>query len=269
MTDAKHCIEALNTVYTKDYFIALEMAYGTGFMSEGGTKAVDALCTGVDLQNKKILDFGCGIGGMAFHLADAYQADVVGLEINPEMVQFCKEKTPAHLAQHLEFIVADTSNTLPFADATFDVICSKGVITHIPTDAKPIIFKEFFRILKPGGKLIISDWLSLQDNVWDEYIEELATSEGLIMYGITPQTYKTMLENAQFNVDQMLDKTELYAKYNTEIAATLRNSESTHTFTEKYGKELLDAHVQGYVNIATAMSNKTLLCYEIQATRPF
>ena len=62
----------------------LELIWGEGFLSPGGTKEVDLVLEGLNLNGLNILDIGCGCGGAAFHLIREHgAASVVGIDIEP------------------------------------------------------------------------------------------------------------------------------------------------------------------------------------------
>lgn len=72
-TDIKTHIEdvrAINSTYTDEYCHQLELAYGNNMMSEGGGDAIENMFENIDIEHKKALDFGSGLGGVAFYLAE-------------------------------------------------------------------------------------------------------------------------------------------------------------------------------------------------------
>ncbi|MDO8639589.1 MAG: class I SAM-dependent methyltransferase [bacterium] len=98
-----------------------------------------------------ILDAGGGTGNVAVELFKN-GADVVLLDFSEEALKICKEKESG-----IKTIYADLSNPLNFKDNSFDGIVSNNVIYTISEDKRDSVFKEFYRILKPEGKIIISN----------------------------------------------------------------------------------------------------------------
>lgn len=97
-------------------------------------------------QDRMILDAGCGTGGMLLWLARfAGRGKVVGIDVVPSALRFCRERQHTNLAQA-------SATHLPFADSTFDVVTSFDVLVQLPgegTDEQAI--REMFRLLRPGG----------------------------------------------------------------------------------------------------------------------
>lgn len=148
-------IEKLIHEYPEDYCLFLEEAYGQGMMSEGGEKAIENMLSKEQLHNQTVLDIGFGLGGVVFYLAQKYQVKISGLEINPWMVKEAKRRTPAELNSYVNFYEYHPKKTVPFPDNHFDLVFSKGVLTHL--DDKTTLFREIYRVLKPQGVIIIDD----------------------------------------------------------------------------------------------------------------
>ncbi|KAG9157589.1 hypothetical protein Leryth_025608 [Lithospermum erythrorhizon] len=146
----------LDTVqYKCSGILRYERVFGQGYVSTGGLDTTREFVEKLDLQpGQKVLDVGCGIGGGDFYMAEKYDVHVVGIDLSVNMVSFALERAIG-LKCAVEFEVADcTKKTYP--DATFDVIYSRDTILHIQD--KPSLFRSFYQWLKPGGKVLISDY---------------------------------------------------------------------------------------------------------------
>lgn len=252
--------------YPPEYCHLLEAAYGDSLMSEGGEEAIDHLFDGIDLANKKALDIGCGLGGAAFHLTKKHDMHVTGLEINEWMVQEATRRTPTKQREKLAFVLNQDNAHLPFDDASFDIVYSKGVLTHV--QYKDDLFKECHRILKPGGLLVTIDWLSPVKNSWGPLIQKLAEVEGLSMYAETKDGYLETLTNAGFIQLDMQDQSLKYAKYNDDIVDRLLLPEIKEAFINTFGQTLYTDSVEGYGDIAEAQRTGELLAVRFVATKP-
>ncbi len=103
-----------------------------------------------DLQGKKILDAGCGPGKYA-EILIAKGAKVLGFDISPSMIEIAKNRNKGRGV----FFIHDLSEPLEMLeDESFDIIIS-SLALHYIEDWHPV-FREFKRVLRPGGKFIFS-----------------------------------------------------------------------------------------------------------------
>lgn len=95
--------------------------------------------------NLRLLDVGCGAGGMLGPLGQF--GEVSGVDSSPELVRFCRERG-------FERVEVGEAYALPAASGTFDVACAFDVIEHIPDDVRALW--ELRRVLVPGGLAMVS-----------------------------------------------------------------------------------------------------------------
>jgi ubiquinone/menaquinone biosynthesis C-methylase UbiE len=144
--------------YTDDFIARLEVLWGRGFMSPGGPDEVRMIVDGLALDGKAVLDIGVGIGGPAAVLVQEFGAKVVGIDVEEAVLRRARalvEETGLAGQITLELV---TAGRLPFPDASFDVVFSKDSLVHVPD--KRALYVEAERVLRPGGHLAVSDWLS-------------------------------------------------------------------------------------------------------------
>lgn len=102
-------------------------------------------------QFDTLLDAGCKTAPMLALLTKEYpDKQYVGLDLTPEMIEKARAKNPPNT----EFLVGDCEN-LPFNDASFDIIINSQSFHHYPNPQD--FFNSVYRVLKPGGCLILRD----------------------------------------------------------------------------------------------------------------
>ncbi|AVR31254.1 MULTISPECIES: class I SAM-dependent methyltransferase [Bacillus cereus group] len=105
-----------------------------------------------EIQNKQIIDIGCGGGIYTKELALMGAKNVVGLDFSKEILQAAKEN--CNNFSNISFIHGDAHN-IPYPNETFDIVISRAVIHHLQDI--PTFLREASRILNKNGVLILQD----------------------------------------------------------------------------------------------------------------
>jgi ubiquinone/menaquinone biosynthesis C-methylase UbiE len=129
-------------VSTPEKFITL--GHPSYVWRRGQERRLDLIRKHVDLEGKRVLDVGCGIGTYVKRF-QIFTPDAFGVDIDPEKVAIAQRTLP-----NISWAPAEE---LPFEDNSFDVIMLHEVIEHVDDDRRTI--GEAVRCLRPGGKLII------------------------------------------------------------------------------------------------------------------
>jgi ubiquinone/menaquinone biosynthesis C-methylase UbiE len=142
--DVKSCCARL---YESDF---VRLLLGESF-HPGGLKLTSRLGEMLQLMpNYRVLDVACGKGASATHIAEGFRCEVVGIDYSEENVRYANQSAN----DRLRFEQAD-SERLPFEDASFDVIICECAFCTFPDKATAA--REFLRVLKPGGRVGLSD----------------------------------------------------------------------------------------------------------------
>lgn len=105
---------------------------------------------------RRILDLACGTGSTTLLLKQAFpQAEVIGIDLSPHMLVVADQKAQAaHLEIRLQQADAEATR---FPDASFDVVTASLLFHETPTAIAQAILRECFRLLTPGGEVVILD----------------------------------------------------------------------------------------------------------------
>lgn len=107
----------------------------------------------------RVLDVACGTGVVSFALASQAR-EVVGIDISPGMLAKARKIRHRRGIRNVHFVLGQAEH-MPFADGEFDLVVCRLAIHHFPQPEKEI--REMARVLKVGGRLVISDTVSSED----------------------------------------------------------------------------------------------------------
>ncbi len=196
-------------------------------------------------QTETLLDIGCGPGGWTLDVAYAYpDINVVGIDINPTMIDYGFAQANSQGLQNVSFEIMDARKPLAFPANSFDLINARFIIGFMDRASWPVLLDECRRILKPGGLLRLTEGEVVITNsaAFDQlesFLYQALAKQGRSFsatgrsFGIT-HMFSTLLRNAGF---EKIDKqpflfdgscgTEAY--YNT-----TKNAELTFALLKPY-----------------------------------
>jgi len=187
--------------YTEEGILRYEFIFGKTYVSTGGQETTETFVKTLELTpSSYVLDVGCGIGGSAFYIADKYGAKVHGVDLSTNMISMAI-KYQGEMAERVRKNVTFEMNDITkqtFEPNTFDVIYSRDTILHIGD--KEALFTKFFEWLKPGGKLMITDYCHGEKEQHSEAYLKYVLQRCYLM--LTVPEYGQLLEKVGFtNVD--------------------------------------------------------------------
>ena len=166
-----------------------------------------------------VVDLGSG-GGLDVFLASQLvgpKGRAIGIDMTPAMIERAQANAEAGGYQNVEFHLA-TIDKIPLADASVDCVISNCVINLAPD--KPAVFREIVRILKPGGRLAVSD-IALKGELPPAIAQSLAAYVGCIAGAIPIGAYRDGLLEAGFEHVEIVDSgadLNAYAKVENQAA---------------------------------------------------
>jgi len=157
-------------------------------------------------EGEVVLDLGSGGGIDAFLAAKKVgpKGKVIGVDMTEEMVQLAKENAEKIKTENVEFRLGEIEN-LPVEDGMVDVIISNCVINLSPDKDK--VFTEAFRVLKSGGRLLISDIVT-QGELPNEIRENMEMWASCIAGALDEKDYLQKIRNAGFQKIEVVTKND-------------------------------------------------------------
>jgi len=193
--------------YSRKGILRYEAIFGRTYVSVGGETTTSMFTSQLKLSpNMKVLDIGCGTGGSAFFMARRYGADTHGVDLATHMVGIAQDyraEMEAEVKHRVQFYVEDaTSMTYP--PDFYDVVYSRDTILHI--EDKEALFRNFLSTLKPGGKLMITDYCR-GDQEHSQRFKDYVDQRGYNLH--TVKEYGDIIKRAGFTNVVANDKTDL------------------------------------------------------------
>jgi len=150
-----------------------------------------------------VVDLGCG-GGLDVFLAAKKVGPAgraIGIDMTPQMLELARQNAEKAGATNAEFFLA-MIDRLPLPDASVDCVISNCVINLAPD--KPAVFRDIFRVLKPGGRLAVSD-IALKKPLPAEIGQDLMAYVGCIAGAVLLEEYRRELHAAGFAAVEVVD----------------------------------------------------------------
>jgi SAM-dependent methyltransferase len=143
----------------------------SAWYTQGGKLGAESICrtlsdAGVSIARfRSIFDFGCGCGRVIRHWRPLTSASLHGADQNQNLVAWCRQNLP-----FAEFQSNTLEPRLDYADQKFEFAYALSVFTHMPEDLQQPWMSELWRVLRPGGYLLIT-------TQGDEFLQKLTETE--------------------------------------------------------------------------------------------
>lgn len=129
---------------------------------------------------KSLLDVACGSGGPALRIAKLTACAVTGIDNHEQAISAANSlAAQSGVTDRVRFSIADASARLPFAAGTFDAITCIDAINHLPN--RPAVMSEWARLLKPGGRLLFTDPITVTGPLTSDEIK-VRSSIGFFLF---------------------------------------------------------------------------------------
>lgn len=154
-----------------------------------------------------VLDLGSGAGFDCFLAAEktGSSGKVIGVDMTSEMIEKAKTNAFKYGYSNVEFRFGDIE-ALPVEDKSVDIIISNCVINLAPDKEK--VFREAFRVLKPGGRMYLSDMVLLAE-LPDDLRNDKDLLAGCVAGALLREEYLRILNDAGFSVEILNEDPEI------------------------------------------------------------
>ncbi len=153
-----------------------------------------------------VLDVGCGTGEVTIPAkVRTGTGKVYGIDPAPEMIAVARSKAE-RIGLEIDFRIG-VIEALPFPDNSLDVVTSSLMMHHLPDDLKVHGLAEIYRVLKPGGRVLIFDFMRPTQSFLNNFFMALTMHHGL-KFGI--EDLPKMLKEAKFSEAAKLDEKFLF-----------------------------------------------------------
>jgi ubiquinone/menaquinone biosynthesis C-methylase UbiE len=229
--------------------VAREISKGVGYSDQDLASVPEGANLGLGCGNpvalaslsegEVVLDLGSGAGFDCFLAASRVgkQGRVIGVDMTWEMIEKARENARSGGYDNVEFRIGEIEN-LPVPDNHVDIIISNCVINLSPD--KEQVFREAYRVLKPGGRLMVSDIVLIQD-LPAKVQQSVSAYIGCLAGAALKEKYLGAIKHAGFKDVKVIDETSFsteYAANDPTVQSVLKEEQITVDDMKKVGKSV-------------------------------
>ena len=253
-------------LYGEHHIAFLEEMWGDGYLSPGGPEEVARVLDGISLAGLDVLDIGCGSGGITVDLVRRHDAGrVVGIDVEVPVCGHARRRVErAGVADRVDIRLIEPG-PLPFDDGSFDVVFSKDSIVHIAD--KETMCRDVFRVLRPGGWFVASDWLIAHDGEPSPAMAAYIAAEALDFGMASPARYERALAAAGFVDVELRNRNAWYREVARAELDRLTGPERDH-FIEMLGAEEVEVQTRTWSAMVPVLESGEHCPHHFRARRP-
>jgi SAM-dependent methyltransferase len=244
----------------------LQLLWGDGFLSPGGSDEVARVLEGSDIRGCRVLDIGAGLGAIDQLLVAVHGAgSVVGIDVDPALLaQMDQRIARAGLADRIASRRVEPG-PLPFDAGSFDVVFSKDSIVQIPD--KAALYAEVHRVLRPGGRFIASDWLRGGSGAYSPEMMEFFRLEGIAYNMASLEESVAALRRAGFVDVEVRDRNAWYLDLAERELASLAGP-MRPLIVERIGAEKAEHFIANWRQLVLVVRRGELRPGHLKAVKP-
>ncbi len=252
--------------YPEDAAGRLELIWGEGFLSPGGPAEVARVLGKHSIVNCSVLDIGSGTGGVDTALVQNHGAKtVMGIDVEKRLVDLAASRAKAlHLDDQIKYQLVEPG-PLPFNSESYDVVFSKDAIIHIRK--KEDIYAEALRVLRPRGRLLVSDWLRGDGEAVTPRVQDFIAASGHDFTLLSLREIGAIVKKLGFVDIELEDRRDWY------LNEAKRELEKLHgplkpEFEARWGEKALADEIGFWDVLVAALEEGAMRPGHIRAVKP-
>ncbi len=165
----------------------------------GGIEATDWLIEKGDFSKQtKVLEVACNMCTTSIELAKKYDCNITGIDLDNQALEKAKINVKKAGLEDKINVLQGNALKLPFNDNTFDIVINEAMLTMLSPKAKKKAIDEYYRVLKPGGKLLTHDVAYLNPEL-TQIIDELRNTININVSPLSVTEWEGLFQQSNFS----------------------------------------------------------------------